>query len=401
MSSDDLEVADRLISDFLEFARSRPSNDDLARALSEVLSVPRHAAVTAVLENALLEVRDLYPGQSLIELQLALVPARMDDNYQASELLEQFVNKFSTNAWGYIKAIEVSRAANLYERVDRMAWRALEHLDKLEPFGPREFSSLLTQAGQIGRHPLFFELYSRFGCWLNEIPEYRAYRFACVAKNLQTAAYERITFVSLGINCLPWEVGNRWGFRPCLGENKHQLPLNFAIQTAQSCALMLDDRFGKLFDPNQYILTRGPKGFDIALHNGYRFMFNHEVGQYWLEHGCENLVRRYKERVKNFFEYAVAGPRVYVLYLQWNIDMNTIERNVAELSADENYRLLVIDRRAVAEETVPRHANTMWRKVKLPSDNYMWWQHFDSEEGVRFETTIHDAIREAARELMT
>jgi hypothetical protein len=400
MSSFGLEEASPLISDFVKFARSRPSKDDLTRAVSKVLNVPWHAAVTAELENALLEVRDLYPGLCLLDLNLALLPARIDDHYRASELLEQFVNKYPTASLGYIEGIRIARAANLYKRVEQIAWRALEYLDKLVPFGPAEFSDLLVQAGQIGRHPLFFELCSRFREWLSAMPGYRTHRFACVADNLQTADYERIVFVSLGTNCMPWAVGNRWGFRPFLGEDKQHLPLNFAIQTTQSCSLMLEDRFEKLSDSSQYVLTRGPHGFDIASHKGYRFMFNHEVGQYWLTQGCENLVRRYKQRVSNFFKYAVAGPRVYILYMPWNVDVRAIMKNIEDMSADEHYRMLVIDSRVVAEGTQPRQPNTIWHKLSLPHEKYIWWQHFDTEEGVRFEATIHDAMRDAAHELV-
>jgi hypothetical protein len=111
-------------------------------------------------------------------------------------------------------------------------------------------------------------------------------------------------------------------------------------------------------------------------------------------------VSRYKERVTNFFSYAISGPRVYVLYLPWNIDIRAIARAIAELSVDENYRLLVIDSRAVPDGTELEHPNIMWRKISLPSDNFVWWQQFDTEEGVHFETTIHDAMRDAARELV-
>jgi len=276
----------------------------------------------------------------------------------------------------------------------------LEHLEKLVPFGPAEFSALLVQAGQIGRHPLFFELCDRFRQCLHDMPAYRTHRCSHVANNLQSGAYEQIAFVSLGTNCLPWEVGNRWGLRPFLGADTQQLPFNFAIQTAQSCALMLDDRFAKLSDPNQYVLTPSPYGFDIAMHKGYRFMFNHETGQHWLAEECKNLIRRYKQRVANFFEHAIEGPRVYVLYLPWNMDIGMIERKLAELGADGNYQLLVIDSRAVADDQQPCHPNTIWHKVSLPHEKYIWWQHFDTEDGVRFEAIIHDAMRDAARELV-
>jgi hypothetical protein len=400
MSPRNLPEATRLISEFLEFAHSGPPIGELDQALAKVLSVPKHVVLTAALEDALEEVRNLYPDESSIELKLALLPARNEDHYRASERLAEFLNRFSTHPLGYIKGIQISQAANLYDQVYQMAWQALENLDRLVPFGPTEFSALLVQAGQIGRHPLFFELCTRFGKWLNEMPAYRSFRFTRVADNLGAKAYEQITFVSLGTNCLPWTVGNRWGFRPLLTGNKQQLPLNYGQQTAQSCSLMLHERFVKLSDANQYVLTRGPYGFDIAMQKGYRFMFNHELGQHWLEQGCGNLVSRYKERVTNFFSYAISGPRVYVLYLPWNIDIRAIARAIAELSVDENYRLLVIDSRAVPDGTELEHPNIMWRKISLPSDNFVWWQQFDTEEGVHFETAIHDAMRDAARELV-
>jgi len=103
MSSENLEAATRLITHFLEFARSRPSIEDLARALSRLGNVPKHATIAAELESALQEVQNLYPDEHRIELRLALLPALIDDNYRASQLLEQFVHRFSANPLGYIQ----------------------------------------------------------------------------------------------------------------------------------------------------------------------------------------------------------------------------------------------------------------------------------------------------------
>jgi hypothetical protein len=211
--------------------------------------------------------------------------------------------------------------------------------------------------------------------------------------------YKNIQFVSLGVDCLPWHMVNRWGFRPLVSDERQQLPMNLAIQTAQSCEAMFADDFAAFCDADQYTTIRSPYGFEVGFHRGYRFAFNHEVGKYWLANGCENLVKRYQQRVANFHSFGLAGPRIYVLRLRWKINLTEVERRLADFSVDDDYRLLVLDVRRTGDELRPERRSTIVRRIELPDDNHVWYDDFDTEQGVRFELAIHDAIVDCVHQL--
>jgi hypothetical protein len=386
--------------EFRDYARSRPAAGDLAAAFQKLWALPKGELARSQIADVLEEVRDVYPGQSWLELHIALLPAVLySDTYAAAERLERFVERWRDNLWGHLHAIRLFGDAHRYDRMQVVAGQTLERLDTLQVAKPQQLYPLLVTSTQLGNHALFFELLERLRA-LDAIPPHSSPRFAAMVDNLKSAGSAPIEFISLGTNCLPWPLPNRWGLRPSPGLARHELPFNLGLQTARSCLAMLEDRLANLANPAEYMLTPGPyAGVQIAMHKSYRFMFNHEIGPRWTANGCENLVARYRERVANFFRYAVSGSRVYVLYLPWPLDVAPIERHLAELSEDEDYRLLVIDTCVAGQEPTSRDPRTLWRKVTLPPGDYVWHVNFDTSEGVAFESAIHDALRDAARQL--
>jgi hypothetical protein len=397
--SKEIEAAKETVAEFLAFVRSRPPEPQVVPALAKVLDVPRHVTITALLETALNEACCLYPGLADLDLHAAILPARNDDLYQSSERLEQFGTKWPDHAPGAFHAIMKACSANLYDRASRIATQLLGRSSMLNSLSARNLYLLLVETTQLGAHQLFFTLYERCIAIPGCIPEHSLARCTRTYANLRNDRYKTLQFVSLGTDCVPWDVGNRWGFRPFLTEDRQQLPMNLCAQTAHSCETILADGLAGFSDASQYATFRCAYGFDIGRHRGYGILFNHECGEFWLANGCERLVKRYQARVANFYSFAIKGPRVYVLYVPWNINLSEIEGRLADLAADDDYRLLVLDVRSTGNELRPTRPSTIVRKIEVPSGNFVWWQAFDTERGVRFELAIHDAMADAANHL--
>jgi hypothetical protein len=385
---------------FRDYARSRPAMGELAAAFQKLWALPKAELARSQIAEALEEVCDLYRNQPWLELHIALLPAVLHgDTYAAVERLEGFVARWPDNLWGYLRAIQLLGDVHLYDRMQAAAAQTLERLDTLRVDQPEPLYQLLLASTQLGNHPLVSELLRRLRA-LDAIPSHSVPRFAAMADNLKSNALEPIEFISLGSNGVPWIIPNRWGLRRAPGMTRHELPFNLGLQTPHSCLAMLADRLANLANPAEYVLTPGQHaGVEVAMHKSYRFMFNHEIGPHWTANAYENLVTRYRERVANFFRYAVSGPRVYVLYLPWPLDVAAVERNLAEMAEDEDYRLLVIDTCIAGQEPTSRDPRTLWRKVALPPGDYVWHVNYDTREGVAFESSVHDALRDSARQL--
>lgn len=252
---------------------------------------------------------------------------------------------------------------------------------------------LLIGLTQIGVHPVAETIWSYLlrehptavSPWLHK-------RFAWYFHNIKTAP--KVRLISLGENCWPWVKLAEWGLRPGADREEEQMPLNCGIQSTTGCIRLLEDNFFDMARPESLRMLPDATGVPLPYNKKYRFIFNHEAGSIWSDNEFAKLQARYETRRKNFNDFALEGPRVYVYYLHRTTLVGNIEDIIENISKDSNYRIVIVDVRSIDEEFEPKNEKTTYLKLDLPWPGFHWVNRAscDQERGVIFEKNIIDKI---------
>jgi hypothetical protein len=220
--------------------------------------------------------------------------------------------------------------------------------------------------------------------------------------------FDKVKLISLGPNCNPWQVGNRWGMRAHLDEDWWEMPFNTVAWFKSSVITALEDRFEDFCDPELYQFRRSPVGLCLPnLQNYARVVLNHDgflPGQVDENTMLKAVLEEYSRRVSNFLEPGCRGPRVYFYHLEWPIDLERLEQALADLGHDEHFLLLVIDE--CEDPGWPRRrpssrGRLLIRPMNPPRAEQPWYK-LQSDARYRHEgelaEIVFDAVRQVAAE---
>lgn len=204
-----------------------------------------------------------------------------------------------------------------------------------------------------------------------------------------------IRLISIGDNCLPWMVGNRWGLRTDPTAEHERSVFNLAQCSPESVSNLLASRCRALLDPSELRSFTTEIGTPLPYHAPSGFQFNHEQGDIWCENDFERLREKYTSAVTNMGAAFSNGPRVFLHYREKSGDMARLADAIAENSENDAYRILVIDPNVDSIEPEP-HPKTTYRRIELPFAEYVWFKpdHLESVEGIEFERKIVAAVLE-------
>lgn len=219
------------------------------------------------------------------------------------------------------------------------------------------------------------------------------------------AGLARVPLLPLGLNCLPWNLAARWGFRAAPQAMEALNPFALAAHHLPVVLAALEEGWAGYAPPPAIHAVTTPSGRRLLRRQDGGAVWNHHTGPHWEEDGLTAL-RLDLEVLARRFERGCAAPgvplRVFFLVTEAAPD--------AALAA----RLLTALRRRVREgrlglfllhNPVEGEAGAMERigaeavllRAPRPYPAYEWhlpW-HFDTPEGFAFEQRIATALRDA------
>ncbi|MGU3423059.1 tetratricopeptide repeat protein [Methylobacterium sp. D54C] len=227
-----------------------------------------------------------------------------------------------------------------------------------------------------------------------------------VERRIQMARHERPSnmpmVVSIGENCLPWMLANRWGFRRDIFALRHQSFFNLAQTKSFAVADLINDGVSALTDAASLSSYELPTGTPCPANEKYKFFFNHEQGDRWIANSFEKLRGLYEHRIAAF-DAALKEPRcIFFHYTKSGSRAGDVLRSIQSRRSTRDYRIVLIsisdvpiDLRGVDVTTV------LIRHMQLPRPDYVWFKpdDYESPEGFEFEKQISDLLSEAVAAL--
>ncbi|WP_084570364.1 hypothetical protein [Methylosinus sp. PW1] len=211
--------------------------------------------------------------------------------------------------------------------------------------------------------------------------------------------YCNTDIISLGYDCLPRTVSARWGLKRtrAFGEKSH--PFDLAVTPIGCIADILSVKFEDFFDDLD---------FDVASNHvvsrNHGILFNHEIGNLWVDDDFRLFKQRYSKRIANFLSALSNGRKtLFVIHLRQPLDavlLDEIERiYIAAQSIGSNEKaLLCIASEGVHLSRTPIAGLSICDVSDHPP-GYEWWNycHFVSTHGLAFEKKIAITINSLVR----
>jgi hypothetical protein len=212
----------------------------------------------------------------------------------------------------------------------------------------------------------------------------------------------RVKLISLGPDCLPWLMFNRWGMRADLDENWWPMPFNLAGWNVTGIVAALEDRFDGLPNAETYRIVTSPRGLRMPRQQTYGVIFGHEgflPGQADESELLESVIEEYSARANNFLDQGCRGPRLYLYHAERAVDLERLRRALDSLAHDDRWMLLVIDECEDPEWQRRRPASTdrmIIRPVDPPQPREQWYRR-RSDADMRFQRELVEVILETMR----
>ena len=308
----------------------------------------------------------------------------LTEHETAAQILKAIIRKQpNANLITYCayKAIDSGNMDLLYDMVTRL--EAL--FDTLDDVCTK---SLSRCASALGRHDLALRAFEK-------LAERQSPWTTTVLKNRLLAAIDNqklvtgIRVISIGDNCLPWLMLNRWGLRYQPWRREVLSPFNLASTFTNSVTKFLTSKGDLLLQDLDF---REVKNVVMPYSRSMPTVFNHEAGEYWSQDDFRNLRERFSERIRNFDAFLDGGPRLFVHFCQRKGDLKALGEALRNANRDGDYRLLVIDTIACADRGLDLPQGDIL-SIR-PPDDYVWFrpENFESESGLAYEGKIADAV---------
>jgi hypothetical protein len=320
----------------------------------------------------------------------AAIIRRMNDWHAAAQALEKvwlrFPNDFEAAYEYALNAIDGS----LYEDARRPLLFLISHRTEIPD---RYLRGIWLAAAIAGYHDLSSLAVDEAVSRGSELASPGIiYRDQIVSQN-QQKNYPPI--ISLGENCLPWMLVNRWGFRRNAFNPEHQSLFNLAQTTIAGSAAIIRDRGENLVNAQKLQIAQAVGTPRMPYNAPFQYSFNHEMGATWIDNDFAGLLDRYRPRIANFRRALSGGERIFFFYTCSSGNINDVIDALYVANEDEKYKLIIVD---TWNDERPEQARVDQRviyvRLQLPRPDYIWFRpaDFESPEGIHFEQTIHDII---------
>lgn len=319
---------------------------------------------------------------------------RRGEWFEAYHSLNDALNRFPDNIdicyWAALNAIDTGLYVAASNLLDRLS-------DRLDDLPERMLRGIWRGAGVVGNLQLASAAFAQAKRQGSELA------LAAVGRRiegaLQTQSMRLAPIISVGENCQPWMLPNRWGLRRQDNIESQSSMFNLGQSSCYGVAKTIENLGHGLVSTDHLGVRKYPVGAPRPFNAGFHYEFNHELGNHWIINDFENLRSRYSSRIDNFKTYLAGEKRVFFYYSDRDGDINDVISAIIKVNADRNFTIVVID---LFENDRPRslqhHDCVSYARLRFPNKDYVWWKpdHHDSDVGVYFERVIRNQLIDAA-----
>ncbi len=310
--------------------------------------------------------------------------------YAASELQTREAQRFPARNDVLYEAALNSVDAGLYARAQAQLRQLASRIDQLTD---RQLRGLWRGACMVGLHDVAEAAHRSTTERGSELATHHvAERIQAMGRIQAAIRGQDLAVISVGENCYPWVVFNRWGFRDRPDRTDAEMIFNLAQCSTDGCTAILQDKTDRLIDESVLTVAMKPNSYPMPANSAFGLEFNHEQGIHWTSGNFVKLRERYAARLAAFRTGLRARQRLFVHYTERNGDLDAFAEAIDEINPDRNYRVLIVDVWRGRTAQLRNSAQVDHLRIDLPHPNYVWFRpdDLDSPEGVAFERAAVD-----------
>lgn len=268
--------------------------------------------------------------------------------------------------------------------------------NELEALAPRQLRGIWRAAPLVGLYDIALRAFylantkdSTLGQpWVEE-------RLTLASRNASNSALQSVNVISIGENCLPWQLTQRWGLRSAKTMFEQESPFNLAQTTTDDIAHLLRNGMDQLIDVSLMSTFIDKNGSCFPKNKTYHFDFNHERGPQFIENCYIQTRLRYADRIKQMRKIAATQPAIYVHFTERSGDLEHLVDAVRAF-AQSDCTIVIFDSWLGCRKLIPEADHVRYKHVAMPNAGYRWFtpDHYDSIDGLNFERNIMQVIRE-------
>ncbi|MGG5887284.1 hypothetical protein ACLF3G_09090 [Falsiroseomonas sp. HC035] len=214
------------------------------------------------------------------------------------------------------------------------------------------------------------------------------------------------SFISLGLNCLPWHLPCRWGLRREEDFVALFVPFALAGHTVPGVLAALEDDFAGYCDPGAIRIVRTRRGHSMAVRADRTAHWNHHRGPYWLQRDAAPMRDNLAAKAALFRDACRRPDAVFLLaacpvqYPEEKLDfLAHLDAALARFTGRAGNRILITNN-AARQRPAELHvvdAGTCFAYCPYPAADYVWHEdaHADTPAGLAFERTYADQVTRA------
>ncbi len=212
------------------------------------------------------------------------------------------------------------------------------------------------------------------------------------------------TLISLGRNCMPWVLLNRWGMRTPDEFSRLLTPFALAVHKVKGVVRALSSDFTDYFEPSALRTVETEKGHRIAVRKDLSALWNHNRGPYWLDNDFAALRGNLESKVGNFRTASRADNAVFLMskspaaseehsraVLGW------IDEALAAFTGRTGNRIILFNEAAEARALRQLTPTAAVIDCPYPDRAYTWFDPADENTaaGLDFERSCVSAVTRA------
>ncbi len=202
--------------------------------------------------------------------------------------------------------------------------------------------------------------------------------------------------ISLGLNCLPWTLLNRWGLRQPHQFSADYNPFCQASHKMAGLTEALQSNFSTYAGPDEIALVKSAFGRELAMRRDRSVVWNHNKSSYWLNDDFKNLRTNLEAKIGNFRSTCIAENAVFLIsncpddYPRHDFAfLKYLQAGLSVVTGKENNKIILIKQRGGRnpDQIAKIDPCTLYFYCPYPDGNYEWWNNAtaNDEIGIGYE----------------
>ncbi len=209
------------------------------------------------------------------------------------------------------------------------------------------------------------------------------------------------TLISLGLNCMPWTLPNRWGLRSPEEFCSLFTPFAYGVHKFKGVARALQTDFEDYCQPESMVSVETKNSHLTAMRKDGGAVWNHNLGPYWLDGGFPRLRETLGEKAARLRAACRQDDAVFIMskapiaYPEEPVSIiETLNEVLQPFTGRANNRVLFWNEHA---EAAGRYRVDPWTHVlncPYPTGGYIWYhdETADGPEALAYEAGCAQAI---------